>query len=77
MQVISPNSTQTFFDIALIYYGSVVYATDIANYNDMCITDDLTGIDITLPAIDITAEDKKVIKEIAQLNSGIATKLPK
>ncbi len=76
MQTISPFNTQTFQDIALMYYGSVVYATDIAHANGMCITDDITGLTINLPEIETTADDKKTVKEISKLTSPIATKLP-
>ncbi len=76
MQTISPFNTQTFQDIALMYYGSVVFATDIAHANGMCITDDITGLTINLPEIGTTADDKKTVKEISKLTSPIATKLP-
>jgi hypothetical protein len=76
MQVINPHNTQTFHDIALQYYGSVIYATDIAHENGMCVTDDITGIPITLPVIEITADELKIVREINKLNSQIASKYP-
>ena len=76
MQVINPHNAQTFHDIALQYYGSVIYATDIAHENGMCVTDDITGLTITLPTIETTVEDKKIVSQIKQLNSQIASKYP-
>lgn len=76
MQTINPFNTQTLQDIALTYYGSVVYATDIAHANSLCITDDITGLALDLPEIETTADDKKIVKEISKLTSPIATKLP-
>ena len=76
MQTIKPFNTQTLHDIALMYYGSVVYATDIAQANGLCITDDITVLTIARPEIETTADDKKTVKEISKLTSPIATKLP-
>jgi hypothetical protein len=76
MQVINPNNAQTFHDTALQYYGSVIYATDIAHENGMCITDDIGGLAITLPVIETTADEQKVVREINKLNSQIASKYP-
>lgn len=76
MQTIKPSSLQTFSDIAIEYYGSVVYATDIAHANNMSITDDLTGTTIILPDIETTTDDLAVVKGIKKNNSSPASKYP-
>jgi hypothetical protein len=76
MQLINADKSQTLHDLALIHYGSVVYATDIAHANNLCVTDDITGLSIQLPVIEITSDDKKVVKEISKLTTPIATKYP-
>jgi hypothetical protein len=75
MQTINPYPQQTYFDIAIQYYGSVVYATDIAHANNSSITDDITG-PIVLPDIDTTDEDKKVVRELAKLNINLTSQNP-
>lgn len=67
MQIINPSTLQTFNDIAITYYGSVVYATDIAHANGMCITDGFSGAPITLPDIETTADDLAIVKNIKKL----------
>jgi hypothetical protein len=76
MQIIKADKGQTLHDLALMHYGSVVYATDLAHANNLSVTDDITGLSIQLPVIDITSEDKKVVKEITKLTTPIATKYP-
>jgi hypothetical protein len=76
MQTIKPSSLQTFNDIAIQYYGSVVYATDIAHANNMSITDDLTGTTITLPDIETTTDDLTAVKILTKNNTSIASKYP-
>lgn len=76
MQTINPSSLQTFNDLAIEYYGSVIYATDIAHANGMSITDDLTGTTITLPDIETTTDDLTVVKNIKKNNSSPASKYP-
>ena len=76
MQTIKPSSLQTFNDIAIAYYGSVIYATDIAHANNMSITDDLAGTTITLPTIETTTDDITVVKTLTKNNTSLASKYP-
>jgi len=76
MQTIKPESQQTISDLAIQYFGSIVYATDIAHANGLCITDDITGLDITLPDIEITSDELKIVQELKKKNKQIATKYP-
>lgn len=76
MPTIKPQSTQTLFDIAIMNYGNIVYATDIAHANGLSITDDITNLTLTLPDIELTDDDKRVLRELKQNNVQIATKFP-
>lgn len=75
MQTINPSYLQTFNDLAIQYYGSVVYATDIAHANGLCITDDLPS-SVILPDIETTADDKTIVRNLQKLNLNIASKYP-
>ena len=76
MQTIDVQYSQTLNDIALQVYGSVIYATDIANANSIVITDDVSGGTIVLPDIEITDDELKIVQQIKKLNSPIASKYP-
>lgn len=76
MRIIKASNFQTLNDIALMYYGSVVYATDIAHVNYWSVTDDIGGLDVELPEIETTSEEKKIAKQLQQLNEPLATKYP-
>jgi hypothetical protein len=76
MQSIKPSTQQTLNDIALMHYGSVVYATDIAHANDLSVTDDIGGMAIQLPEIELSNEEQQVVKEIAKFKTPLATKYP-
>lgn len=76
MQSIKPSSLQTINDLAIQLYGSIVYGADIAHANGLDVTDDITGLTIVLPDIEITAIELKIVNDLAKVKKIITTKYP-
>ena len=60
MTTITPLSGQSIFDIALITCGAAEAAYDIARSNNISITDDIEGVELTID--DNMVINKKVVE---------------
>lgn len=73
MPTIQVDNSQTIYDIALLHYGSIAYAVDVAQANGMSVTDDAAGITLTLPELSTMPHENLIVKK---LPGNISTKYP-
>lgn len=73
MQTIKVGPSETMYDIALRYYGSAVYAADIGQANAINATQDISGMTLILPDIEITPQEFSLKN---RLPKTISTKYP-
>lgn len=75
---IKVGHNQTLMDICIQYLGSVNYLWEVAMANDISITEDLNvGDEITIPDIDISGKENKIVKFFKENPEQIpATKEP-
>lgn len=73
MQTIKVNPSQTIYDIALIKYGSIQYAIDILQFNNLGLSDNIAGLTLNLPDITITSAEFTMKNKLPKT---IASKYP-